>query len=66
MKIKILKSFPTTHYGYLQKDREIDVSEHFGEYCVKRLKAAVEVKNTRSKKDELSGTPMPKVKKPKK
>jgi len=40
-KIKIKsKGFPTTHYGNLKPNQEIDVSDQFASYCVDRMKAA--------------------------
>ena len=39
-KIKILKSFPTTHYDFLVKGSEVEVSEGFAKYAVEKMKAA--------------------------
>ena len=39
MKIKILKTFLTTHYGYLQKNQILDCHDGFADYVVNRMKA---------------------------
>ena len=55
-KIKIKdKGFPTTDYGYLEPNQEVDVSDGFADYCVERMKAAeyveAEKPKRRAKKD---------------
>jgi hypothetical protein len=44
VKIKILKSFPTTHYGFLAKNSEAEVAEGFAKYAVETMKAAEYIK----------------------
>jgi len=40
-KIKVLdKGFPTTLYGFLSPGDEVEVSNQFADYCVKRMKSA--------------------------
>ena len=39
-KIKILKSFNTTHYGFLIKGSTFSVSEGFASFAVERMKSA--------------------------
>lgn len=39
-KIRVLKSFPTTHYGFLVADRVTEVDDGFADFAVKRMKAA--------------------------
>ena len=42
MKIKIKdKGFSTTHFGYLEPNKEYDLPEHFANYCVKKMQSAV-------------------------
>ena len=50
MKIRILKSFPTTHYGFLVADTVVEVDPVFGDYAVKRMNAAAEVVQAPAKK----------------
>lgn len=54
-KIKILKSFPSTHYGYLSKGDEIEVSDQFASYVVKKMTDAAEfVKSEKKEKKTIS------------
>jgi len=48
--IKILKSFNTTHYGFLEADKEYPVPDHFASYAVDGMRgAAVIVKKGKGK-----------------
>jgi hypothetical protein len=52
-KIKIKsKGFPTTHYGDLKPNQEIDVSDQFASYCVERMKAAEYVSQPKGRRVE--------------
>jgi len=48
-KIKILKDFPTTHFGYLNRGQIIECHDGFADYVVDRMEAGEIVKATRKK-----------------
>ena len=44
-KIKILKEFPTTHYGFLKVGQVLECKEGFADFVVNRMKAGEYVKS---------------------